>query len=109
VTGGADDNASGAASVIEVARVAAANRLAGANCFALFSGEEFGLFGSKAFINALSADQLNKVRVMINLDVVGVSGALGVDRRPRPRRDRTAAGAETRRQRRAVGTPAGRR
>jgi Zn-dependent M28 family amino/carboxypeptidase len=78
VTGGADDNASGAAAVVEVARVAAANHVSGANCFVLFSGEEFGLFGSKAFINALSPDQINKVRLMINLDVVGISGALGL-------------------------------
>jgi Zn-dependent M28 family amino/carboxypeptidase len=77
-TGGADDNASGAASVVEVARVAAANHLAGANCFVLFSGEEFGLFGSKAFISTLSPDQVNKLREMINLDVVGISGALGL-------------------------------
>ena len=77
-TGGADDNASGAASVVEVARVAAANHLTGANCFILFSGEEFGLFGSKAFINTLSPDQVNKLRLMLNLDVVGISGALGL-------------------------------
>ena len=78
VTGGADDNASGAASVIEVARMAAANHLSAANCFVLFSGEEFGLFGSKAFINMLTPDQVNKLRLMLNLDVVGISGALGL-------------------------------
>ena len=63
---------------MEVARVAAANHLTGANCFILFSGEEFGLFGSKAFINTLSPDQVNKLRLMLNLDVVGISGALGL-------------------------------
>ncbi len=78
VTGGADDNASGAASVVEVARLAAANHLSGTNCFVLFSGEEFGLFGSKAFIRGLTADQLQKIRIMVNLDVVGISGAMGL-------------------------------
>ncbi len=72
VTGGADDNASGTASVLELARVAAARHLPGANCFALFSAEEFGLFGSKAFVDTLSPDDVNSMRAMINLDVVGV-------------------------------------
>src|SRR5207249_3466983 len=55
VTGGADDNASGAASVLESARVTAARRIPGDNCFVLFSAEEFGLFGSRAFIDELPA------------------------------------------------------
>jgi len=76
VTGGADDNAAGSASVIETARVAAALRLPGANCFVLFSAEEFGLFGSKAFVQAMSADDVTALRVMINLDVVGVAQPL---------------------------------
>jgi aminopeptidase YwaD len=78
VTGGADDNASGAASVIEVARLAAARKLGGANCFVLFGGEEFGLFGSKAFVAGLTPAQLNTVRAMLNLDVVGVTTPLGL-------------------------------
>lgn len=71
VTGGADDNASGAAAVLEVARVAAANRLAGANCFALFSAEEFGLVGSRAYVARLGDAEVNGMRFMLNLDVVG--------------------------------------
>ena len=78
VTGGADDNASGAAAVVEVARMAAAHRLAGANCFVLFSAEEFGLFGSKAYVDALSPAELTGLRAMLNLDVVGVAGELGL-------------------------------
>jgi Zn-dependent M28 family amino/carboxypeptidase len=76
VTGGADDNAAGSASVIETARVAAALRLPGANCFVLFSAEEFGLFGSKAFVQAMTPDDVTALRVMINLDVVGVAQPL---------------------------------
>lgn len=72
VTGGADDDAAGSASVLELARVAAANKLGGANCFVLFSAEEFGLFGSKAFVERLSPDELAQLRGMINLDVVGL-------------------------------------
>lgn len=74
VAPGADDNASGTASVLEVARVAAAMRLAGGNCFVLFSAEEFGLFGSKAFLERLAPADLTAIRAMINLDVVGLGG-----------------------------------
>ncbi len=78
VTGGADDNASGAASVVELARVVAAQHIAGANCFALFSAEEFGLFGSKAYVDALSDADRNAIRGMINLDVVGIAEPLSL-------------------------------
>ncbi len=76
VTGGADDNASGAATVLEVARVAAARKLPGANCFVLFSAEEFGLFGSRTYVERLAPDEVKSLRAMINLDVVGVSADL---------------------------------
>ncbi len=76
VTGGADDNASGAAAVLEVARVAAARRITGDNCFVLFSAEELGLFGSKAYVAGLSPQQLQSMRAMLNLDVVGVASHL---------------------------------
>jgi aminopeptidase YwaD len=76
VTGGADDNASGAAAVLEVARVVAAKRLHTAHCFALFSAEEFGLVGSREFVSRLSSDELSQLRVMVNLDVVGVAEKL---------------------------------
>lgn len=76
VTVGANDNASGAAAVIELARVAAANKLAGANCFALFGAEEFGLVGSAYFVAGLADEEINAMRAMINLDVVGTDAAL---------------------------------
>lgn len=78
VTGGADDNAAGAASVLEAARVAAAMHLSGANCFVAFSAEEFGLFGSKEYVARLSGANVAALRGMINLDVVGVKEALNL-------------------------------
>lgn len=71
VTGGASDNASGTAAVLEVARLAAANDLPGANCFVFFGAEEFGLFGSAAYVEMLSDAEVNAMRAMLNLDVVG--------------------------------------
>jgi Zn-dependent M28 family amino/carboxypeptidase len=76
VTGGADDNASGSAAVLETARVIAARKEQGANCFALFSGEEFGLLGSKDYVASLSAEDARALRAMLNLDVVGLPGEL---------------------------------
>jgi aminopeptidase YwaD len=72
VTGGADDNASGTAAVLETARVIAARKTTGAHCFVLFGAEEIGLFGSKAYVAQMSDAELNALRAMVNLDVVGL-------------------------------------
>lgn len=72
VTGGADDNASGTAAVLETARVIAARETPGAHCFVLFGAEEFGLFGSQYYVSQLRADELAALRGMVNLDVVGL-------------------------------------
>ncbi len=72
---GADDNASGVAGIIEIARqikaANAAGQATGNNyLFIGFSGEELGLYGSKAFVKQDIPD-LEKVNYMINLDMVG--------------------------------------
>ena len=72
VTGGADDNASGTAAVLETARIVAARDLPGVHCFALFGAEEYGLFGSAHFVESLSDAELSALRGMVNLDVVGL-------------------------------------
>ena len=76
VTGGADDNAAGSATVLELARVVAAKKLTAHHCFALFSAEEFGLFGSRTYVERLTADEKRTLRGMVNLDVVGTAGPL---------------------------------
>lgn len=69
---GADDNASGVAGVMELARMLSTNQLKEANnyVFILFSGEEDGLQGSKAFA-AKVKDLYPGVRIMINMDMIG--------------------------------------
>lgn len=69
---GADDNASGTAGVLELARYFATNKKKEKNnfLFILFSGEELGLLGSKYFTEHPTAD-LSKVNFMINMDMVG--------------------------------------
>ncbi len=68
---GADDNASGTASVIELARMLKNSKLKNNNyLFICFSGEELGLYGSKYFTEHSSID-LSSVNYMINSDMVG--------------------------------------
>lgn len=68
---GADDNASGTALVIEMARMLKGSRLKKNNyLFICFSGEELGLYGSKYFTEHPTIP-LEKVDYMINCDMVG--------------------------------------
>lgn len=68
---GADDNASGTAAIIELARVLAAGERPRCNLlFIAFSAEEMGLLGSKHFVEEPTI-RLADVRAMINFDMVG--------------------------------------
>jgi hypothetical protein len=68
---GADDNASGTAAVIELARLLKNSKIKNTNfLFIAFSGEELGLFGSKYFVENSTID-LKTVNYMINMDMVG--------------------------------------
>jgi hypothetical protein len=69
---GADDNASGTASIIEMARVAADERARFPRTlvFVAFAGEERGLLGS-AYYAAHSVVPIDSTIAMLNLDMVG--------------------------------------
>ncbi|MES1221630.1 MAG: M20/M25/M40 family metallo-hydrolase [Bacteroidota bacterium] len=68
---GADDNASGTAALIELARMLKNSKIKNTNfLFVAFSGEELGLFGSKYFTENPTID-LKSVNYMINMDMVG--------------------------------------
>jgi len=68
---GADDNASGTAALIELARKLKTSSAKNNNyLFIAFSGEELGLFGSKYFTEHSTVD-LKNVDYMINMDMVG--------------------------------------
>ena len=68
---GADDNASGTALVIEMAKLLKGSKLKNNNyLFICFSGEELGLFGSKYFTQNPTIP-LASVDYMINFDMVG--------------------------------------
>jgi hypothetical protein len=69
---GADDNASGTAGVLELARYFSQNNLKEKFnfLFICFSGEELGLYGSKKFCENPTVD-FSKVNYMINMDMIG--------------------------------------
>ncbi|MEO6070437.1 MAG: M28 family peptidase [Chitinophagaceae bacterium] len=68
---GADDNASGTAAIIELAKLLVPSKLKANNyLFIAFSGEELGLFGSKYFTEHPTVP-LSSINYMINLDMVG--------------------------------------
>ena len=70
---GADDNASGSASVIEIARALYANRdqLKRSVVIAAFDAEELGLFGSNALADRMLEEDSLDVRLMMSIDMVG--------------------------------------
>jgi len=67
---GADDNASGTAAVLELARLFAAAPTRRSLVFVAFSGEEMGLLGSEYFV-ANSPIPLDSTVAMVNFDMVG--------------------------------------
>lgn len=68
---GADDNASGTAAVIELAKLLKKRNFKNNNyLFICFSGEELGLFGSKYFVDKPTID-ISRVDYMMNLDMIG--------------------------------------
>ncbi|MBN1349259.1 Zn-dependent exopeptidase M28 [candidate division KSB1 bacterium] len=67
------DNAAGTATVIELARYFQRNRPKRTVRFILFSGEELGLRGSKAYVADLKQkeDALKRIRLVFNFDLGG--------------------------------------
>ncbi|MBM4060846.1 MAG: M20/M25/M40 family metallo-hydrolase, partial [Planctomycetes bacterium] len=73
---GADDNASGIAVLLEVARVLKAQlRPERSVVFVAFSGEEWGRKGSRFYVRAMRQYPATSVIGMLNLDTVGRLGA----------------------------------
>lgn len=72
---GADKNASGLACLIELARMAAANRymLSRSVIFVAFGAQEEGLAGSWYFANR-AFTEIGSVKAMVNLDMLGHGG-----------------------------------
>jgi aminopeptidase YwaD len=69
---GADDNGSGTAALLELARYFGSrrNELRNSLLFIAFSGEEVGTLGSGHYVRNWTVDQ-SKTRLMINMDMIG--------------------------------------
>jgi hypothetical protein len=68
---GANDNASGVAAALEIARVMKKNNFSPSNtiAFVAFGSEELGLLGSYAFSDSLKQNSI-KIKLMINNDMI---------------------------------------
>ncbi|MEO7013350.1 MAG: M28 family peptidase [Dokdonella sp.] len=79
-TPGAEDNASGCAGVIELARVLVTFAPERSILFMCYAGEEQGLYGSKAHVQALQASgDLAKVQAVVTMDMIGYSADTQLD------------------------------
>src|SRR5690606_14569706 len=67
---GADDNASGMAAALEIARVLGPGPFERALVIAFWDEEETGLFGSRAYANR-ARDRGDRIRLAISLDAIG--------------------------------------
>jgi Zn-dependent M28 family amino/carboxypeptidase len=70
VHNGADDNASGIAELIELARIMATDPPGPTIWFVAFTGEEVGLVGSNYFVNN-PPSPIENVKYMLNYDMIG--------------------------------------
>ena len=70
IRNGADDNASGTAAVLDLARLLAANPPRRSVIFVNFSAEELGVLGSSWFVNHPLVP-LERIVAMLNFDMVG--------------------------------------
>lgn len=76
---GANDNASGTAVVLGIARSLSKSSEAKQIWFMGFDGEEDGLKGSQAFVDRATPQFLSGLKAMLNFDMVGVNDRLLLD------------------------------
>ena len=72
---GADDNASGTAAVLEIARILKDVQLGSSIQFGIFSNEEQDTLGSRHFAKRARKEGV-RIKGCINLDVIGYNGAM---------------------------------
>jgi Peptidase family M28 len=68
---GADDNGSGSAGLLAMARVFATHCSQHDLRFILFGGEEEGLLGSKRYVASLPEAERDRIRAVVNMDMIG--------------------------------------
>jgi Zn-dependent M28 family amino/carboxypeptidase len=68
---GLNDNASGAAALLEVAAALADTHPERTIRFAFWDAEELGLIGSSSYVSRLPKDELDDIEAVVNVDMVG--------------------------------------
>ena len=68
---GINDNGSGSAALIEVAEALGKHRPQNTLRFAWWGAEEIGLVGSTAYVEGLSAAELERIALYLNFDMIG--------------------------------------
>ena len=76
---GANDNGSGIAVLVTIAREASERSYPFTLRFIGFGSEELGLFGSRHYVDSLSAPERGTVVAMLNFDVVGSGAVVGIE------------------------------
>ncbi|WP_302893208.1 M28 family metallopeptidase [Actinomadura luzonensis] len=67
---GINDNGSGSAAILEVARQMALYPVKNKVRFAFWAGEEIGLLGSDQYVASLSQEQRDRIRLYLNFDMI---------------------------------------
>jgi aminopeptidase YwaD len=75
---GANDNASGAAVVLTIAKELARAPVPFSVRFVAFGSEELGLLGSKHYVDSLSSAEQGRVEAMLNFDALATGERLGI-------------------------------
>jgi hypothetical protein len=68
---GADDNGSGSAGLLEIAKVLTTHQNKHDLRLILLGGEEQGLFGSKQYVASLNAAEQARIKAVLNMDMIG--------------------------------------
>ena len=68
---GADDDGSGSAGVVEIARALKNHQGRHDLTLVLFGGEEQGLLGSKSYVAALTPAARARIRAVVHMDMIG--------------------------------------
>jgi Zn-dependent M28 family amino/carboxypeptidase len=68
---GADDNGSGSAGLLEIAKVLKTHQNKHDLRLILLGGEEQGLFGSKQYVASLNTAEQARIKAVLNMDMIG--------------------------------------
>ncbi len=70
----ADDNASGAVDLLEVARILSSQQFSRTVVLLFSTGEEQGKLGVRSYLDQLSPSEIDAIKVAVDIDVVGYDG-----------------------------------